>query len=98
MGRLESKGGGGGLMDCGQAGERQKSPCFRSDRLASMCIRGKRAALIFRLLDGKQVSTMETNHELKEGKQERLLKYTRTSTNQEEQSYHCCGNNNLVFK
>lgn len=87
MGRLESKGGRGGLMDCGQAGEQQKNPCFRSDRLASMCIRGKRAALIFRLLDGKQVSTVETNHE-----------YTRTSTNQEEQSYHCCGNNNLVFK
>lgn len=95
MGRLESKGGGGGLMDCGQAGERQKSPCFRSDRLASMCISFH---VIFRFLDGKQVSTVETNHKLKEGKQERLLKYTRTSTNQEEQSYHCCGNNNLVFK
>lgn len=64
VGRLESKGGGGSLMDCGQAGERQKSPCFRSDRLASMCISFH---VIFRLLDGKQVSTVETNHKLKEG-------------------------------
>lgn len=71
MGRLESSGGGGGLMDCRQAGEQQKSPCFRSDRLASMCIRGKRAALIFRLLEGKRVSALEMNNKLKEGTQER---------------------------